>query len=150
MSVPAPITVRVSVAASYDVVVGRGVLASVGERVRAVVPQANRVMVVYDEGLLPKSLLPKEVLGLMDRRELERKALEAESVKCAAFNDRNRVRDELQRLERDLRMLPISRDRQQQEARLNAEIERAKAALAAAEARLSDAERAHAKARAAL
>jgi len=110
----------------------------------------QRVLTVYDEGLLPKSLLPKEVLGLMDRRELERKALEAESVKCAAFNDRNRVRDELQRLERDLRMLPISRDRKEQEARLNAEIERAKAALAAAETRLSDAERAHAKARSAL
>lgn len=110
----------------------------------------QRVLTVYDEGLLPKSLLPKDVLGLMDRRELERKALEAESVKCAAFNDRNRVRDELQRLERDLRMLPISRDRKEQEARLSAEIERAKAALGAAETRLSDAERAHAKARSAL
>ncbi len=54
MSVPAPITVRVSVAASYDVVVGRGVLASVGERVRAVVPQANRVMVVYDGACSPE------------------------------------------------------------------------------------------------
>ena len=108
---------------------------------------ARRVLAVYDEGLLPAVRLPKEVLGLRERRALEQKAHEAEAIKCDAFNHRNRVRDEVQRLERDVRMLPISRDRQEQEARLKAEIERAKAALAAAETRLSDAERAHAKAR---
>jgi hypothetical protein len=108
---------------------------------------ARRVLAVYDEGLLPTARLPKEVLGLRERRELEQKAHQAEAIKCEAFNHRNRVRDEVQRLERDLRMLPISRDRQEQEARLKAEIERAKAALAAAETRLTEAERAHAKAR---
>jgi hypothetical protein len=65
----------------------------------------------------------------------------------AAFNQRNRIRDDVERLERDLRNLPISRDQQEQEARLKDELERAKAALAAAETRLTDAERAHAKAR---
>lgn len=108
---------------------------------------ARRVLAVYDEGLLPASRVPKEVLALMERREHERKASEAEATKCAAFNQRNRLRDEVERLERDLRTLPISRDRKEQEARLNGEIDRAKAALAAAETRLTDAERAHAKAR---
>lgn len=111
---------------------------------------ARRVLAVYDEGLLPASRVPKEVLALMERREHERKASEAEATKCAAFNQRNRLRAEVERLERELQYLPISRDRKEQEARLNAEIERAKAALAAAESRLSDAERAHAKARSAL
>jgi hypothetical protein len=108
---------------------------------------ARRVLAVYDEGLLPASRVPKEVLALMERREHERKASEAEATKCAAFNQRNRIRDEVERLERDLRNLPISRDQQEQEARLKDELERAKAALAAAETRLTDAERAHAKAR---
>jgi hypothetical protein len=108
---------------------------------------ARRVLAVYDEGLLPASRVPKEVLGLMERREHERKAHEAEGAKCAAFNQRNRIRDDVERLERDLRNLSISRDQQEQEARLKDEFERAKAALAAAEARLTDAERAHAKAR---
>ncbi|HLP84367.1 MAG TPA: 3-dehydroquinate synthase family protein [Phycisphaerales bacterium] len=48
MSAPVPITVRVNVAAGYDVVVGEGVLESIGERVRAVLPAARRVLVVYD------------------------------------------------------------------------------------------------------
>lgn len=108
---------------------------------------ARRVLAVYDEGLLPASRVPKEVLALMERREHERKASEAEATKCAAFNERNRLRDEVERLERDLRNLPISRDRKEQEARLNGEIDRAKAALSTAETRLTDAERAYAKAR---
>jgi hypothetical protein len=108
---------------------------------------ARRVLAVYDEGLLPASRVPKEVLALMERREHERKASEAEATKCAAFNQRNRIREDVQRLERELQYLPISRDRKEQEARLNGEIERAKAALTAAEACLSDAERAHTKAR---
>lgn len=108
---------------------------------------ARRVLAVYDEGLLPASRVPKEVLALMERREHECKASEAEATKCAAFNQRNRIRDDVERLERDLRNLPISRDQQEQEARLNGEIERAKAALAAAETRLTDTERAHTKAR---
>jgi len=107
----------------------------------------RRVLAVYDEGLFPASRVPKELLTLMERRELERKASEAEATKCPAFNQRNRLRDDVERLERELGNLPISRDRQEQEARLNGEIERAKAALAAAEIRLTDAERAHAKAR---
>lgn len=108
---------------------------------------ARRVLAVHDEGLLPASRVPKEVLALMERREHERKASEAEGAKCAAFNQRNRIRDDVERLERDLRNLPISRDRQEQEARLTGELDRAKAALAAAETRLTDAERAHARAR---
>lgn len=111
---------------------------------------ARRVLAVYDEGLLPASRMPKEVLALMARREHERNASEAEATKCAAFNQRNRIRDEVERLERDLRTLPISRDRKEQEARLNGEIDRAKSALAAAETRLTDAERSHDKARKAL
>jgi 3-dehydroquinate synthase len=48
MPQPSPITVRVNVASAYDVVVGDGVLASMGERVRAVAPGAKRVMVILD------------------------------------------------------------------------------------------------------
>ena len=87
---------------------------------------------------------------MIERRSLEAKVNQAHAVVIATTNKRNSLREEVQRLERELQYLPISRDRKEQEARLNAEIERAKAALAAAESRLSDAERAHAKARSAL
>lgn len=43
--------------------------------------------------------------------------------------------------------LPLSRDRKEQEALVKEELERAKATLTSAEARLADAERAHATAR---
>lgn len=45
----APITVRVNVASPYDVVVGAGLLAHVGERVIAAVPAARRAFVVFDD-----------------------------------------------------------------------------------------------------
>jgi hypothetical protein len=108
---------------------------------------ARRVLAIYQEGLIPASRMPKDVLAMLERGELEAKANQAHAAMIAATNKRNSLREEVQRLERELQYLPISRDRKEQEARLNAEIERAKAALAAAEARLSDAERAHAKAR---
>lgn len=111
---------------------------------------ATRVLSVYEEGLIPVSRLPKEVAAMIERRSLEAKVNHAHAVVIAATNKRNSLREDVQRLERELQYLPISRDRKEQEARLNAEIERAKAALAAAESRLSDAERAHAKARSAL
>lgn len=111
---------------------------------------ATRVLSVYEEGLIPVSRLPKEVSAMIERRSLEAKVNQAHAVVIATTNKRNSLREEVQRLERELQYLPISRDRKEQEARLNAEIERAKAALAAAETRLSDAERAHAKARSAL
>lgn len=111
---------------------------------------ARRVLAIYEEGLIPVSRLPKDVVAMLDRRELEAKVNQAHAVVIAATNKRNSLREDVQRLERELQYLPISRDRKEQEARLNAEIERAKAALAAAESRLSDAERAHAKARSAL
>lgn len=49
MSDMAPITVRVNVASPYDVVVGAGLLAHVGERVKAAVPAARRAFVVFDD-----------------------------------------------------------------------------------------------------
>lgn len=108
---------------------------------------ATRVLSVYEDGLIPVSRLPKEVAAMIERRSLEAKVNQAHAVVIAATNKRNSLREDVQRLERELQYLPISRDRKEQEVRLNAEIERAKAALAAAEARLSDAERAYAKAR---
>ena len=111
---------------------------------------ALRVLSVYEEGLIPVARLPKEVSAMLERRALEGKVNQAHAVVIAATNKRNNLREDVQRLERELQYLPISRDRKEQEARLNAEIERAKAALAAAETRLSDAERAHAKARSVL
>ena len=111
---------------------------------------ARRVLAIFEEGLIPVSRLPKDVVGMLERRELESKANQAHAAVVAATNKRNSLREDVQRLEREMQYLPISRDRKEQEARLNAEIERAKAALGAAETRLSDAERAHAKARSAL
>jgi hypothetical protein len=108
---------------------------------------ARRVLSLYADGLIPVARLPKDVVAMLEREELEVKVNQAHAVVIAATNKRNSLREDVQRLERELQYLPISRDRKEQEARLNAEIERAKAALAAAEARLTDAERAHAKAR---
>ncbi|MCC6322911.1 MAG: hypothetical protein IT438_15915 [Phycisphaerales bacterium] len=107
----------------------------------------QRVLAVYDEGLLPGSRLPKSVLALIERREQESKANQAHAAMIAATNQRNRVRDDVERIERKLRRLPVSRDHKEQEALVKEELERAKAGLTAAEARLSDAERAHAAAR---
>lgn len=64
MSAPAPITVRVNVAAGYDVVVGERVLESIGERVRAVLPSAKRVMVVYDDVCAPEMRHVQNVLNV--------------------------------------------------------------------------------------
>jgi hypothetical protein len=111
---------------------------------------ATRALSVYEEGLIPVSRLPKEVAAMIERRSLEAKVNQAHAVVIATTNKRNSLREEVQRLERDLQYLPISRDRKEQEARLNAEIDRAKAALATAETRLTDAERAHSKARSVL
>lgn len=108
---------------------------------------ARRVLAIYEEGLIPVSRLPKDVVAMLERREQEGLANQAHGAVIAATNKRNSLREDVQRLESDLQYLPISRDRKEQEARLNGAIDRAKAALAAAEARLTDAERAHAKAR---
>jgi len=108
---------------------------------------ARRVLAIYEEGLLPASRLPKDVVAMIERRAQEGTANQAHAAVIAATNKRNSLREDVQRLERELQYLPISRDRKEQEARLNGEIERAKAALAAAETRLTDAERALAKAR---
>lgn len=108
---------------------------------------ARRLLAVYDEGLLPAARLPKEVLSLIERRESERATAQAHAAMIAATNQRNRVRDDVEGMEAQLRTLPLSPDRKQQESRLKDELERAKASLAAAETRLSDAERAHDKAR---
>lgn len=107
---------------------------------------AQRLLLMYDEGLLPTARLPKEVLALIERRAQESTANQAHVEMIAATNQRNRVRDDVEQMEFQLRNLPLSPDRKQQEARLKDELERARAALAAAETRLSDAERAHAKA----
>jgi hypothetical protein len=108
---------------------------------------ALRVLSAYEEGLIPVSRLPKEVSTMIERRSLEAKVNQAHAVVIAATNKRNNLREDVQRLERELQYLPISRDQKEQEARLKDEIERAKATLATAETRLTDAERAHAKAR---
>ncbi|GJQ30706.1 MAG: hypothetical protein HBSAPP03_25900 [Phycisphaerae bacterium] len=108
---------------------------------------ARRVLAMYDEGFLPASRLPNDVVALIERREQEDRATKAHSTMIAAINDRNRVRDDVERIERKLRRLPVSRDHKEQEALVKEELERAKANLAAAETRLSDAERAHATAR---
>ncbi len=108
---------------------------------------ARRVLAIYEEGLLPASRLPKDVVAMLERREQEGTANQAHAAVIAATNERNSLREDVQRLERELQYLPISRDRKEQETRLKDEIERAKATLAAAETRLNDAERVHAKAR---
>lgn len=107
----------------------------------------QRVLAVYDEGLLPASRLPRSVLALIERREQEAKANQAHAAMIAATNERNRARDDVERIERKQRKLPLSRDTKAQETLVKEELERAKATLTAAEARLSDAERAHAAAR---
>lgn len=107
----------------------------------------QRVLAVYDEGLLPPSRLPKSVLALIERREREAKANQAHAAMIAATNERNRARDDVERIERKQRKLPLSRDSKEQERLVKEELERAKASLSAAETRLSDAERAHATAR---
>ncbi|MCC7364346.1 MAG: hypothetical protein IT303_08220, partial [Dehalococcoidia bacterium] len=50
----------------------------------------QRVLTVYDEGLLPASRLPKSVLALIERREQEAKANQAHAAMIAATNERNR------------------------------------------------------------
>ncbi|HMN39650.1 MAG TPA: hypothetical protein PKE29_02320 [Phycisphaerales bacterium] len=107
---------------------------------------ARRLLLAYDQGLLPAARLPKEVLSLIERRESERATAQAHAAMIAATNQRNRVRDDVERLDAQLRTLPMSPDRKLQESRLKEELERAKAALTAAETRLSDAEGAHARA----
>lgn len=108
---------------------------------------AWRVIAMHDEGMLPASQLPRDVIALIERREQEAKAMRTHATMIAAINERNRVRDDVERLERKLRRLPVSRDHKEQEALVKEELERAKADLAAAESRLSDAERAHSTAR---
>ncbi|MCC6661381.1 MAG: hypothetical protein IT437_10895 [Phycisphaerales bacterium] len=107
----------------------------------------QRVLAVYDDGLLPASRLPKEVMALIDRREQEGKVNRAHAAMIAATNERNLAREEVERIGRQLQSLSISRDRKEKEARLNEELESAKTVLATAETRLADADRAHAKAR---
>ncbi len=108
---------------------------------------AQRVLAMYDEGFLPASHLPNDVVAMIERREQEDKATKAHAAMVAAVNQRNRVRDEAERIERKLRRLPLSRDHKEQEVLVKEELERAKANLVAAETRLADAERAHAAAR---
>ena len=108
---------------------------------------AQRVLAMYDEGFLPASHLPNDVVAMIERREQEDKATKAHAAMVAAVNQRNRVRDDVERIERKLRRLPLSRNHQEQEVFVKEELERAKANLATAETRLADAERAHTAAR---
>lgn len=108
---------------------------------------AQRVLALYDEGLLPAARLPKEVLTLIERRERERRTAEAQSAMIAATNERNRMRDRVRALEAHLRHLPVSVDHRQQAARIEGQLERERAALDEAEMRRRRAERAFTKAR---
>jgi hypothetical protein len=108
---------------------------------------AWRVIALHDDGMLPASQLPRDLLALIERREQEATATRSHATMVAAITERNRVRDDVERLERHLWKLPLSVDRRERETLLKEELDRAKANLAAAESRLSDAERAHAAAR---
>jgi hypothetical protein len=108
---------------------------------------AQRLLVVHDEGLIPASRLPKEVQALIERREQERLATEAHAALIAANNERNRLRGVVERLQVEQKTLLASREHSRA---MQTATERAKADLAAAEARCEEAEKAHAKARKAL
>lgn len=105
---------------------------------------AQRLLVVHDDGLLPPTRLPKEVHALVERREQERAAIEAHAALIAATNERNRLRGIVERLQLEQKTLLASREHSRA---MQTATERAKADLTAAEARLSDAERAHTAAR---
>ncbi|MBL9033100.1 MAG: hypothetical protein JNM80_15490 [Phycisphaerae bacterium] len=111
---------------------------------------AQRLLALHDQGLLPATRLPKEVLALVERRDKERHATEAHATLIAATNERSRLRGIVDRLESELLNLPASREQPRQAAILEKAVARAKADLAAAEDRLADAERTHAAARSAL
>ncbi len=108
---------------------------------------AQRLLMVHDEGLLPMSRLPKEVVALVERREQERVAAEAHAALVAAMNERARLRGVVERLQSEQRGLPASREQPRQAAAMQTALERAKADLASAEARCDDAEKALGKAR---
>lgn len=108
---------------------------------------AQRLLVVHDEGLLPASRLPKEVLALVQRREQERIATEAHAALVTAMNERSRLRGIVERLQSEQECLPASREQPRQAAMLETAVARAKASLESAEARCDEAERALAKAR---
>jgi hypothetical protein len=108
---------------------------------------ARRVLAAFDDGLLPSARVPQEVLALIERREHEQRITTAHSRMIAAWNERTRARGSVAGLEARLRNLPISNDQQQQAARLRAELDHERAALAAAERDVAEAERAHDKAK---
>lgn len=105
---------------------------------------AQRLLAVHDEGLVPAQRLPKEVQALIERREQERLATEAHAALIAATNERNRLRGVVERLQLEQKTLLASRE---QSRAMQSATERAKADLAAAEARCEQAEKALANAR---
>lgn len=112
--------------------------------------QAQRLLALYDEGLLPAGETPKEVFRLMTRRQLEEQFRQADMARVAAENERNRRLAVVQSIESRLANMPITRTTELDEKVLRDRLKEARRQLSDAESRMEKAEAAAVNARKAI
>jgi hypothetical protein len=108
--------------------------------VNAAVDSARQLLAMYDEGLVPATEVPGEVLRLIERREAEEDLRQASVAGNAAFNERNHIRAIVRSIEERLATMPLSPTSALDESVLQGRLKEAKRLLADAESRLKKAE----------
>jgi hypothetical protein len=111
---------------------------------------SRQLLLMHDEGLLPGTEAPEEILYLVDRRDAEERFRQADSARIAADNERDRVRKAVRGIEERLATMPISNTSEYEESHLKDRLKEARRQLAEAESNLKKAEAAADSARKAI
>lgn len=101
---------------------------------------SRQLLAMYDEGLLPATEAPRDVLNLVERRDAEAQVIKLDQARVAAFDERNRRRAIVHNIQERLANLPITRTSPTDESMLEDRLKEAKRQLADAESRLKKAE----------
>ena len=111
---------------------------------------SRQLLGMYDEGLLPMSEVPQEVLELIKRRDAEAEFQKVDMARAEVFNERNRWRGIVRNIEERLAHVPITLTSQRDESLLQDRLKEARRQLADAETCLKKAEAASDAARKAI
>lgn len=100
----------------------------------------RELLMIHDEGLLPKSDVPEELQFMLNRRDAEDTACRAHQVRVAAEQERNLCRAAVRQLEDTREKRPMSITSRRDDHRLDSALEAARKELDQAEARLKAAD----------
>lgn len=101
---------------------------------------SRQLLVLHDEGLLPATEIPNEVLGLIERREAEANFHKLSEARTEACDERDRFRAIVRNIEERLAKMPLALTSRYEQSALEERLKAAKRQLDQAETALKKAE----------